>query len=72
MLSYHSCHIFGTWREIGGRFFFIFGEIGWGGFLNHHMRGKPQRVGTIFYGRVEPSRHQVKIFIWQLEESQVE
>ena len=50
MLSYHSCHIFGTWREIGGRFFFIFGEIGWGGFLNHHMRGKPQRVGTIFYG----------------------
>ena len=50
MLPYHSCHIFGTWREIGGKFFLIFGEIGWGGFLNHHMRGKPQRVGTIFYG----------------------
>ena len=40
MLSYHSFHIYGTWRSIlvGGRF------------LNHHMGDKPQRVGTIFYG----------------------
>ena len=25
-----------------------------------------------FYGGVDPSRHQVKIFIWQLEEGLVE
>ena len=30
--------------------------------------GQATKVGTIFYGGVDPSRHQVKIFIWQLEE----
>ena len=56
MFSYHSYHIYGNWRSIkvGGRF------------LNH-QGGKPQRVGTIFMEEVDPSRHQVKIFIWQLE-----
>ena len=40
----------------------------WGIFLNHHMGGKPQRVGTIFMGGVDCLRHQVKNLIWQLEE----
>ena len=33
--------------ELGGAYRL---EGGGGGFLNHHMAGKPQRVGTIFYG----------------------
>ena len=30
---------------------------------NDNIRGKPQRVGTIFMGAVDSSRPQVKIFI---------
>ena len=26
--------------------------------------GQATKVGTIFYGGADPSRHQVKIFIW--------
>ena len=29
---------------------------------------RPQRVGTILIVGIDPSRHQVKIFIWQLED----
>ena len=28
--------------------------------------GKPKRDGTIFMGEVDPSKHHVKILIWQL------
>ena len=59
MLRYHSYHIYGTWRgnlEVRGRF------------LSHHIGGKPQSVGTIFMGGVEPLRKQVNILIWQLEQ----
>ena len=50
MLSYHSFHIYETWRSIhrlGEDFKFIM----WG-----------QAKG------IDPLRHQVNIFIWQLEE----
>ena len=58
MLSYHSCHIYGTWKSIKvvGRFY------------SHHMDGKPQREGTIFIGGVDSSRHNVNILVRQLEE----
>ena len=39
-----------------------------GRFGSHHMRDKPQRDGPIFMVEVDPSRHHVKILIWQLEE----
>ena len=32
----------------------------------HSAFGKPKRDGTIFIGQVDPSRHHVKILIWQL------
>ena len=58
MLPYLIC---GTWRSMSvGEDFKV---IIWG--------GKPQRDGTIFIGGVDPLRHQVKIFIWQLEEGLV-
>ena len=46
----------GTAYRLGGDF----EVIKWG--------GKPQRDGTIFMGEADPSRHHVKILIWQLWE----
>ena len=36
--------------ELGGAYRLKGGKGGGGGGLNQHMAGKPQRVGTIFYG----------------------
>ena len=41
--------------------------IGWGEILKSSHEGKSQRDGTIFMGGVDPSRHHVKVLIWQLE-----
>ena len=45
-------------------------HIDWGEILNlksSYGRGKPQRDGAIFIGRVDSLRHHAKILIWQLE-----
>ena len=41
-------------------------RLGGGGILKLSNGGKPQRDGTIFMGEIVPSRHHVKILIWQL------
>ena len=38
-------------------------------FWSYHIGGKLQRDETIFMGEVDPSRHHVKVLIWQLEEA---
>ena len=53
----------------------LFGRVyrlengGWGlEILKLSYLGKATKDGTIFMGKVDPSRHHVKILIWQLEE----
>ena len=45
-------------------------EMGGGGveILKLSYWGKATKDGTIFMGKVDPSRHHVNILIWQLEE----
>ena len=57
MLSYHSGHIYRTWKNRW---------IGGGRFWSYHMWTELQRDGTIFMGEVDPSRYHVKVLIWQL------
>ena len=60
MLPYHICHIYRTWRTYRLVKILKFEVLIWEG------GGKPKMDGTIFMREVDPSRHQVKILIWQL------
>ena len=46
----------------------MLGDGGEGEDFEVNKWGRSQRDGTIFMGEVDPSRHHVKILIWQLEE----
>ena len=67
MLSYYSCHIYRTWKPVWKSI--QVGEWGVGlEILKLSYLGKATKDGTIFMGKVDPSRHHVNILIWQLEE----